>query len=169
MFYHLASIQEVRSMAEEIEEVQTKESLSEETPPEEGALEGAPVEARLSELEALAQEQAQRLASQEAELSELRGQLSAAGQALAQAAVRYRSALLVAYPEVPPELVSDATIEEVERSFEAARATVERVRRQLEGQTQAGRVPPGAPLRRGPDVSALSPKEKIAYALGSQR
>jgi len=42
------------------------------------------------------------------------------------------------------------------------------VRRQLEAQAEAERVPTGAPARTPPDLGALSPQEKIAYALRRQ-
>jgi len=86
-------------------------------------------------------------------------------QHLAESADRYRAALLAASPEVPPELVSGATIAEVDRSLAAARETVAAVRRRLGQQAAAERVPAGAPARGAPDLAALSPREKIALAL----
>ena len=79
---------------------------------------------------------------------------------------KYRDALLSSAQEVPQELVQGQTITEIEASMSEARQMVERIRNQLEAQTASQRVPAGAPARSGPDVSALSPQEKIAYALG---
>ena len=87
---------------------------------------------------------------------------------LAHAARRYRELLLAGAPEVPAELVTGATIEEVDVSFAAARGVVAEVRRRIEEQAGAEHVPAGAPPRAAPDLSGLSPAEKIAYALSRQ-
>ena len=87
---------------------------------------------------------------------------------LTSATARYREALLTAAPEVPAELVTGATPEEVEASLAQARGMVERIRSNLEAQLAEQRVPAGAPIRSAPDVSALSSREKIAYALTRQ-
>jgi len=94
----------------------------------------------------------------EKEMGSLRQQLSSATQ-------KYRALILAGAPEVPEELVIGETPDEVDASFAAARELVERVRRQLEAKAAVERVPAGAPIRSGPDLSALSPVEKIAYAL----
>jgi hypothetical protein len=84
---------------------------------------------------------------------------------LAQAVGKYRTKLLAESPEVPEELVKGDTPEEVDASFAAARQVVERIKQRLETQTSAERVPAGAPARGLPDLSSLSPAEKIAYGL----
>ncbi len=89
-------------------------------------------------------------------------------QALAQDALaRYRERLLASAPEVPEEMVKGQTVEELHSSLANAQDLVERVRRQLLAQSAAQRVPSGAPIRRGPDLSTLSPAEKISLGLGS--
>ena len=87
---------------------------------------------------------------------------------LTSATARYREALLTAAPEIPAELVTGATPEEVEASLAQARGMVERIRSNLEAQLAEQRVPTGAPIRSAPDVSALSARDKIAYALTRQ-
>lgn len=94
----------------------------------------------------------------EEEMASLRQQLSSA-------TAKYRALILAAAPEVPEELITGETPDEVDASFAAAREMVERVRRQLEAKAAAERVPAGAPARTPPDISGLSPVEKIAYAL----
>ena len=66
---------------------------------------------------------------------------------------------------MPPELVTGATVAEIDRSLAAARETVDAVQRRLSERAAAERVPAGAPVRVGTDLSALSPREKIALAL----
>lgn len=98
------------------------------------------------------------MADRDKEVSDLRGKLGGA-------AAKYRQIVLSGSPEVPEELVKGETVEEVEASFANARQMVERVKQGLEGKQQRERVPTGAPPRSPLDVSAMSPQEKIVYAL----
>jgi len=88
---------------------------------------------------------------------------------LQAAAGKYREALLAAAPELPGELVTGESIEEIEEAVERARQTVRQVRERLESQAQVGRVPTGSPPRGAPDYSALSPVEKIRLGLSQKR
>ena len=81
------------------------------------------------------------------------------------AAERYRELALERSPELPRELVAGETVEEIDLAIERARETVAKVRGHLESQAQAGRVPVGAPIRSGPDLSGLSAEEKIRQGL----
>ncbi len=104
------------------------------------------------------------------ELSETRDQLSAARTAIREAAARYRAAVLASAPDIPEDLVPEAEdIGEIDRGIEAARRVVGRVREKMEAesaeQARTMRVPAGAPVRRAPDVSALSPEDKIRLGL----
>ena len=118
-------------------------------------------EARVQELESALAEHQTTTASREDEIASLKEQM-------ASAATKYRALVLAGSPEIPQELVSGATIEEVEASLAQAKGMVERVKRQLEAQVTAERIPTGAPARTLPDLSGLSPREKIAYALARQ-
>ena len=119
-------------------------------------------ETRIGELEATLAQLQQQMAERE---QEVENEVSALKQQLSVAAAKYRGLLLAGAPEVPTEMVGGETPEEVDASFAAAREMVEKVRRQLEAQAQSERVPTGAPARTPPDFGALSPQEKIAYAL----
>jgi len=106
-----------------------------------------------------------RTAEVEADAEGLRGQLR-------EAAAKYREARFAATPDVPEDLVPElATIEEIDREFEAAQRVVGQLREKLEqeaaDQKRRTRVPAGAPARRQADVSSLSASEKIR--LGLQR
>ena len=109
------------------------------------------LEAEVSRLHATIEEQA-------SELANLREQV-------ASAAKRYRSALLTSAPEVPEELIQGETVAELDQSLVSAKQIVEKIASQLEAHVAAERVPSGAPPRREADLSALSPREKILYAL----
>ena len=111
------------------------------------------------ELQAQSDRLRDQLAQRDEEVLRLRSSLS-------EAAMKYRQALLEAYPVIPEQLLSGATVEELEQSLERARAAVEMVRKKLEeDMARSLSVPVGAPVRRGPDLSAFSPREKILYGL----
>jgi chromosome segregation ATPase len=124
-----------------------------------------------AQTETLAQTKTE-LASRDEELAALREEIAAARSeaeelraGLRSAAEKYRTAVLASRAEVPPDLVSGETVEEVDRQLEAALRMVAQLKSHLESQAQAQRVPTGAPARRAPDLAALSPTEKISYGL----
>ena len=94
-------------------------------------------------------------------------EISGLKQQVELAVGRYRSALIAGDPDLPEELLQGSTIEELDRSVESARKIVEKVASSIEARAPETRVPPGAPARRPADVSALSPREKILYAIKS--
>jgi septal ring factor EnvC (AmiA/AmiB activator) len=122
-----------------------------------------------SQLSASLREAQAQLAARDEELAALRQEVGALQDGLKAAASKYRDALLASQPEVPPDLVSGETVEEVDQQLEAALRMVAQLRSHLESQAQALRVPTGAPARRAPDLSALSPAEKIVYGLSQQQ
>ena len=123
------------------------------------------LEAKLAQLEAAMEEQRQALTAREEEVQRSGQEAVALREPLGSAVGRYREMVLAKAPEVPVELVRGETIEEIDASLTAAQAVVDRVKKQIEAQAAAERVPAGAPARTPPDLSGLSPREKIAYAL----
>jgi len=134
---------------------------------------------RLADAEALA-------SGRETEVARLQSELSAREAAIAEqaalaeerrlavaafeeqrrgATARYRELLLAREPGLPADLVEGESVEEVDASAARARQTVLQVRERLEAETQASRVPAGAPVRGGQDISTLSPAEKIRFGL----
>ena len=101
----------------------------------------------------------------EQELAGLTDRASSLEAQVRSAAQRYRELALERSPELPQELVAGETVEEIDQAIERARETVAKVRGHLESQAQAGRVPVGAPVRSGPDLSGLSAEEKIRAGL----
>jgi chromosome segregation ATPase len=94
------------------------------------------------------------------------GELSQVRSQLREAAVKYRAARLAGAPEVPDDLVPEAEdLEEVDRRFESAQRIVGRLRERLQEEGRSKRTPAGAPVRRSPDVSALTAAEKIKLGL----
>jgi chromosome segregation ATPase len=101
----------------------------------------------------------------EAEAQARREFADAAEARLRTAAERYRDLVVRTEPELPPEMIAGNDIDAVEASAAAAREVVERIRARIEGDRQIARIPAGAPPRGGPDVSALSPEQKIRLGL----
>jgi predicted RNase H-like nuclease (RuvC/YqgF family) len=99
-------------------------------------------------------------------LAEARQALDELGKSLPQAVGAYKELLVLANPGVPEEMITGDSIEAINTSLEGARTLVERVRREIEAETAKTRVPAGAPPRTAPDMSALTAREKIQYALG---
>jgi DNA repair exonuclease SbcCD ATPase subunit len=133
-------------------------------------------EARAAHLQETIAQARTELASRDAELVGLRDSLSTARSeaeelrgSLRSAAEKYRQAVLASRAEVPPDLVGGETVEEVDRQLEAALRMVAQLKSHLESQAQAQRVPAGAPSRRAPDTTALTPTEKISYGLAQRK
>ena len=125
----------------------------------------AHLEGQLSQVrEELSQAESETQA-REGELAGAREQAEALQAQVRSSAERYREAALQQSPELPAELVTGDTVEEVDQAIQRARETVSKVRGHLESQAQAGRVPVGAPPRSGPDFSAMSAEEKIRFGL----
>jgi uncharacterized coiled-coil protein SlyX len=119
-------------------------------------------DARITELE-------QAAASRDNELAALNQSLTELESRLSQAVEAYRALVVKANPAVPAELISGESVEEIDESLANARVLVDRVRQELESEIAAAKIPAGAPPRTPLDFSALSPKEKIQYAIGERR
>jgi septation ring formation regulator EzrA len=107
--------------------------------------------------------------TRDTELTTLRERSDALESSVRLSAERYRALALERSPELPEELISGSTVEEIDQAIDRARETVSKVRGHLETHAQATRVPVGAPVRSGPDYSALSAEEKIARGIEQRR
>ena len=152
------TVEEQQEQETVVEATEAVEPVEQDQPVEQSE---EPPEPSTADLQAELAEARAALAQRDTEVDALRHQLTSA-------TARYREALLTAAPEIPAELVTGATPEEVEASLAQARGMVERIRSNLEAQLAEQRVPTGAPIRSAPDVSALSARDKIAYALTRQ-
>lgn len=110
----------------------------------------------------------ERASSATTEAESLREQLAGTSGTARGAAERYRDLVVRTEPELPAELIVGDSIDAVDASVEAARAMVGRVRSHIEAQAQAGRVPAGAPPRSAPDLSVLTPEQKIRHGLAAR-
>ena len=107
-------------------------------------------------------ERDERLSALDESLSQLNGSLS-------QAVSSYRALAVKSNPGILEELITGDTIEAINQSLENASNLISKVRQGLEEEASRTRVPTGAPQRTLPDLSALSPREKIQYAIGGKR
>ncbi len=121
---------------------------------------------RLIELE-------QAIASRDSEIdtlrqakAELEEKLTITGNSLAEAVASYKTMVVQANPEVLEELISGDTIGSINESLSRAKTLISKVRQGVEAEISLSRVPACAPERTVPDLSALSPREKIQYAIG---
>ena len=102
------------------------------------------------------------------EMATLKQAMAESEEKLTEAVANYKDLVIQSNPEVPEELVTGDTIEAINESLEKAKTLVSRVRQGLETEIASAKVPAGAPIRTPPDLSALSPREKINYAVGGK-
>ena len=106
----------------------------------------------------------------EADITSMRSMLDEADKRAIAGAARYRDLAVRSEPALPPDMITGDTIEAVDAALAAARELAGRVRSHIEEQTQAARIPAGAPnRRRAPDVSAMTPEQKIRYGLAQRQ
>jgi len=126
-------------------------------------------DSRISELERVIADRDNQIAALKQSVAELEQKLTELEDSLAQAVSSYRALVVQANPGVPEELITGDSIEAIDKSVEAAQTLVDKVRKELEAEIAGARVPAGAPQRTPVDLSALSPQEKIQYAIGERR
>ena len=98
-------------------------------------------------------------------LDESGKKLEETGKSLAVAVAAYKELAVNANPGPVAVMIKGDTIEEIKESVASARALVERVKQEIGAENARVRVPAGAPQRTAPDLSTLSPREKIKYGM----
>ncbi len=121
---------------------------------------------RIRGLEQDITERDNRIASLEQSLTESEERQKQLEENLSLAVTSYRQTVISANPDIPEELIKGESLEAVEQSLASARKLVDKVKQGLEAEAMQNRFPGGAPARTAPDLSALSAKEKIQYAIG---
>jgi len=127
------------------------------------------VKARVLELESLLVEKGGEADKANARVAELEQVVAEMEGNLAEAVSSYRTLAVETNPQVPVEMITGATIEEINVSLEKAITLVNRVKQDIEADITAARIPAGAPERAPINLEALSPREKIQYAIGGRR
>ncbi len=118
--------------------------------------------ARVAELEGL-------VAQREEELTKANTCITGLEQAVNQAVTSYRVLAVQANPDVIEELITGDTIDDIDGSLKKAKTFVSKVREGFEAEMAGAKVPAGAPQRTPIDLSVLSPREKIQYAIGGKK
>lgn len=103
-----------------------------------------------------------------ADAAQVRNEIETANEQSRAAAHRYRDLVLRTEPSLPADLIAGDSVEAIDLAVTAAREIVGRVRSHIESQAQAGRVPAGAPSRSAPDLSTLTPEQKIRHGLNAR-
>ncbi|MBA7542282.1 hypothetical protein ES705_34602 [subsurface metagenome] len=124
---------------------------------------------RITELETVVSEKDSEIATLKQTVVDDNQKLEAVNEDVSQAVAAYKTIVVKANPGVIEELITGNTITEIDQSLENARTLISKVRGGIEQEIASGRVPAGAPQRTSPDLSALSPREKIQYAIGGKR
>ncbi len=124
---------------------------------------------RISELEQAVASRDNQIDALKQSVLELEQRLGEAEERLAQAVSSYRALAVKSNPGVPEEAIVGDSIEEIDASLAGAQALIDRLRQELEAEIAAARIPAGAPQRTPADLSALSPRDKIQYAIGERR
>ncbi len=146
-------------------------------PPEADELEPSEAsQARIPELESLLVQKDEELSLADARIAELEQALAEldkksteTGNTLSQAVASYKALTIKTNPGVLAEMVTGDTIEAVNESLENAKTLTDRVRQGIEEEVSMTKVPAGAPQRTPLDLSSLSPREKIQYAIGGKK
>jgi uncharacterized coiled-coil protein SlyX len=124
---------------------------------------------RVFELEQVLAERDEQINTLKQSLAELETKLAELADSRSQVLASYRALVVSSNPDLPEELIAGDSVEEIDKSLASARALIDRVRERLEMEIAGARIPAGAPLRAPLDLSALSPQEKIQYAMGERR
>ncbi len=124
---------------------------------------------RISELEQAIASKDDQMAALKQSATELEQRLAEVEESLAQTISSYRALVIKANPSVPEESIVGDSIDEIDHSLAGAQAFIDRVRQELEAEIARARIPAGAPQRTPVDLSALSPRDKIQYAIGERR
>jgi DNA repair exonuclease SbcCD ATPase subunit len=114
----------------------------------------------------------QKLAVKDNEIADLKQSLDAAlkdaalvRQQLAEAVAAYKEMVEQANPGLVAGMIKGNTVVEISESVKSARALVEKVKQEVAAESARVRVPAGAPQRTPLDLSGLTSREKIKYAM----
>jgi SMC interacting uncharacterized protein involved in chromosome segregation len=120
---------------------------------------------KIAGLEKAVAEKDAEIATLKQSLEESRRKLEEAKISLAGAVAAYQELAVEANSGLVAEMIKGGTIGEIKQSVEYARALVEKVKQEIGAENARVRVPAGAPQRTVPDLSTLSPREKIKYGM----
>lgn len=127
------------------------------------------LQARITELEGELETKAGVVTGLEDQLLQMANNYEGAKAAYAYAVEDFKKLAVVSNPLIPQEAIYGNSVEEIKASLDRANKLVANVQESLSKQAATAQVPAGAPQRTGPDVSAMSTKEKINLGLEQAR
>ena len=152
---------ELETMKEELQRLtKEKQALTEELEARDATI--ARLEQAIADRDGEVEAMKQSVAEAEEKLTEINNTLS-------QAVAGYKAMVVSSNPGMLAELITGDTVDEVDESLKSAQALVDRVKQEMEAEVSKTKIPAGAPQRAPVDLSALSPREKIQYAIGGNR
>ena len=92
-------------------------------------------------------------------------ELTQAKQAYTKAVSKYLEMAKTVNATIPPDVITGATIEDIDATVAKALSIATAVKASLEAQAKQAKVPAGAPPRGEISLEGLSPKEKIAAGI----
>lgn len=120
---------------------------------------------RIASLEASLAQRDTSLAEAALVIETLKKDISTADTAHKEAVTEYRKLAVSSNPIFNPEMLAGNSISEINAAMTRVTDLAAKVRSRIEADIKAISVPAGAPERSGPDISGLSPREKIKYAV----
>ena len=116
------------------------------------------------------------LTAKAAELAEAKKMLDAQAADIAtlkasgdEAVKAYKKLAVSSNPLFTDDIITGSSIAEVDAAMSRVLDMAGKVRSRIEAEFKALNVPAGAPERSGPDLSTLSPREKIKLGLESEK
>jgi len=121
-------------------------------------------------------QQGEKLAQLETALGEANQSLNARSEdcdrlkaALDDAVNAYRKLAISSSPLYSDDMISGSSVEEIDASIKKVNGLVKKMRSTLEAELKDLTVPAGAPERSAPDLSGLSPRDKIKQGILSDK
>ncbi|HEY93334.1 MAG TPA: hypothetical protein G4O15_00150 [Dehalococcoidia bacterium] len=149
-----------------MEEIFKNEGTQDQEKPGSEEDETAEVRSRIAELEQGVSEKDREIDRLKRTSEELEERCRTLEESLTDAVTGYKTLVIKSNPDIIEDLIDGNTIESINESLKKAKDLVNKVRQGVEAEILKVKVPAGAPGRSSPDLSTLSPAEKIRYAIG---
>jgi hypothetical protein len=149
-----------------MEEILKNEENQEQEVPDSAEEELVAAKSRVTELEQIVTEKDGEIDRLKRTGEEFEGRCRVLEESLTDAVTGYKTLVVKSNPDIIEDLIEGDTIESINGSLERAKNLVSRVRQGVEAEISKVKIPAGAPERLSPDLSTLSPAEKIRYAIG---
>lgn len=149
-----------------MEEILKNEENQEQEVPESAGEELVAARSRVAELEQVMIEKDREIDRLKRTGEEFEERCRVLEESFTQVVAGYKTLVIKSNPDIIEDLIDGDTIESINESLEKAKNLVSRIRQDVEADILKIKVPAGAPERSSPDLSTLSPAEKIRYAIG---